>query len=558
MAINETERKICMKRVFALFLSCVLLLGCLALPASAEKNTLHAGDTVFFGHYEQDNNTGNGAERIEWIVLEATDKYALLISKYCLDAASYHGTKQSVTWETSDLRAWLNDDFLYSAFSSAERKKILYTVNSTPKSAYGNKTGGNDTMDRVFCLSIDEANSYFKDNASRKASLTKYAASHTVYVWWWLRSPGGANDAAKAIINADGQVCTGGNWVTNNDAVRPCIVVDLTPEAAPTEAPKASAKENQAASAQALLDSGKYLQAMQAFTALGDQEKAQTAKDKYLASQRTVLAAGDYHVIGLLKDGTAVAAGSKEAGKDVGQCNVGSWTNVVSVSSGGGHSVGLREDGTVVTAGYSGFGQRNVGDWKNMVAVSAGQYHTVGLHSDGTVAAVGKDEDGQCGVSGWKNIVAVSAGFGHTVGLQRDGAVVATGWNTFSQSNVSSWKNIVAVAAGYGHTAGLCSDGTVVVAGNNTYSQGETGSWKNITAVAAGFVHTVGLRSDGTVVATGFNDNGQCNVSSWKNVVAIAAGSQCTIGLQSDGTILIAGTIPANISGWGALRTPQK
>ncbi len=47
------------------------------------------------------------------------------------------------------------------------------------------------------------------------------------YAWWWLRSPGGESDAAKAIINANGQVITGGNWVDNNDAVRPCMWIDL-------------------------------------------------------------------------------------------------------------------------------------------------------------------------------------------------------------------------------------------------------------------------------------------------------------------------------------------
>ena len=47
------------------------------------------GDTVSFGSYEQDNNTENGAEAIEWIVLDVEGENVLLLSKYGLDAQAY-------------------------------------------------------------------------------------------------------------------------------------------------------------------------------------------------------------------------------------------------------------------------------------------------------------------------------------------------------------------------------------------------------------------------------------------------------------------------------------
>lgn len=43
------------------------------------------GHYVSFGKYEQDNNTSNGKEKIEWLVLEVKDGKALVISKYALD-----------------------------------------------------------------------------------------------------------------------------------------------------------------------------------------------------------------------------------------------------------------------------------------------------------------------------------------------------------------------------------------------------------------------------------------------------------------------------------------
>ena len=192
--------------------------------ASQPPVVWHVGQTITMGLYTQ---RGNGREPIEWQVLDVCGDQALIISKYCLDGAQYHETLTAVTWEDCDLRWWLNNFFLYDAFSSDEIAYIQDTYLSTPDSVYGNKSGGNDTVDKIFCLSIDEAETYFSSDSRRKAVLTEYASKQTNFSWWWLRSPGGADDAAKAIVNADGTVCTGGNWVTNNDSVRPAMWVKM-------------------------------------------------------------------------------------------------------------------------------------------------------------------------------------------------------------------------------------------------------------------------------------------------------------------------------------------
>lgn len=183
------------------------------------------GQTVTMGVYPMESS-GYGGD-IQWQVLDVSEDKALIITKDCLDAAKFHNTKEAVTWETSDLRCWLNNDFLYMAFSNAELDYIQSTGLSTPDSTYGNKTGGSDTTDKVFCLSIDEAERYFSSDSDRKATRTAYAKERTPYDWWWLRSPGGSNDAAKAIVNDKGKIMTGGNWVTNNDAVRPAMWVKM-------------------------------------------------------------------------------------------------------------------------------------------------------------------------------------------------------------------------------------------------------------------------------------------------------------------------------------------
>ena len=77
----------------------------------------NVGDYVVFGAYEQDREVLNGKEDIEWLVLEKEEGRILVLSKYALDAQQYHTSKEDVTWETSTLRQWLNEDFLNLAFS---------------------------------------------------------------------------------------------------------------------------------------------------------------------------------------------------------------------------------------------------------------------------------------------------------------------------------------------------------------------------------------------------------------------------------------------------------
>ena len=59
-----------------------------------QSSFCNVGDYVTFGSYEQDNNTGNGQEPIEWLVLDydAANNRALLLSRYGLDALPYNKT----------------------------------------------------------------------------------------------------------------------------------------------------------------------------------------------------------------------------------------------------------------------------------------------------------------------------------------------------------------------------------------------------------------------------------------------------------------------------------
>lgn len=193
------------------------------------------GDIIYFGNYEQDNKTANGKEEIEWRVLEKDqDGNMLVVSRYALDCRHYHNSPQQVTWETSDIRQWLNNDFISAAFSKAQKKNIkTVTLENRDNTDY-NTNGGNDTKDKVFLLSIDEAKAYLPSTVERVCVATKYAESQgsqleslTRSCRWWLRSPGSTLYTAS-FVKVDGFILQLGTPVSvEKRSVRPAMWLDF-------------------------------------------------------------------------------------------------------------------------------------------------------------------------------------------------------------------------------------------------------------------------------------------------------------------------------------------
>ncbi|WP_051621971.1 DUF6273 domain-containing protein [Ruminobacter sp. RM87] len=208
--------------------------------AAASKTAvpeLKKGDYFKFGSYYQENSTKKTP--IEWLVLKKSGTKVLLISRYALDCKKYHNKEVDITWENCDLRKWLNGEFLKNAFTATEQKKIAVTKLANDNNAKYGTFGGNSTEDRVFCLSIAEAGSLFKDDESRKCVPTPYALgkgcckSDWYFIngraccWWWLRSPGNFQYFA-AFVRSVGALGLGGRSVGDDlSAVRPALWVNL-------------------------------------------------------------------------------------------------------------------------------------------------------------------------------------------------------------------------------------------------------------------------------------------------------------------------------------------
>ncbi len=123
---------------------------------------IQVGDRITFGRYEQDNIFSNGKEKLEWEVIALSSGKAMIITRYIIDSCRYSDVRESVTWEESLLRKWLNGEFYNNSFSEDEKAYILDSNVINSNGLYGDVVRENDTVDKVFCLSFAEAKEYYK------------------------------------------------------------------------------------------------------------------------------------------------------------------------------------------------------------------------------------------------------------------------------------------------------------------------------------------------------------------------------------------------------------
>ena len=204
------------------------------------RSSMQAGDTVKYGFYEQDNDLENGPEEIEWIVLDVKDDEALLLSRYILEVKDL----DYENWEQGKQRDWLNHVFLFNAFSYDERRHLKYADVAPDNNPNFPKTAeemGNATLDRVFLLSLTEAEQYIQNDGLRIAQPTQYAASlaETSRTWQWKLRTQGKYPSYTVTVTKDGinyeghpydahsvSYDNGRTW--SSFGYRPAIMIDLS------------------------------------------------------------------------------------------------------------------------------------------------------------------------------------------------------------------------------------------------------------------------------------------------------------------------------------------
>lgn len=204
-----------------------------ALRQSGALRDLTPGMAVRFGLYEQDNDSSNGPEEIEWTVLAVEDGKAMLISRDILDMQPYHTLQTPVTWADCTLRAWLNGEFLETAFPGELQEKLLNTKILDYKNAEAEEPVVCE--DRVYVLHPTEASLLLGNQDGRAAEASAYcrAVAGTQEVSWRLRASGEASSYAFTVKPAGDYCC----WIADKvSGVRPVIWVDAEAPASGTPA----------------------------------------------------------------------------------------------------------------------------------------------------------------------------------------------------------------------------------------------------------------------------------------------------------------------------------
>lgn len=151
------------------------------------------GDNIYFGTLKGD--------KLWWKVLKIQNNKALIISLDKIGKMCFQETKDrcyldeldAVPWSHCTLRHKLNVDFVHECFNPGEIYRIVpskLTIDDYRKYSF---IGGVQTTDRVFILSIHEAETLFADNSARAG------------FDWWLRSPASCSRFI-AFVNSAGRI----------------------------------------------------------------------------------------------------------------------------------------------------------------------------------------------------------------------------------------------------------------------------------------------------------------------------------------------------------------
>lgn len=160
-----------------------------------------AGDKFTFGNYAPENTEKYQFRSlpITWRVLKLEENRVLVLSEEVLDLQPFHKESKAVCWEKSDLRHWLNTEFLNKAFSKEEQELICRpepseeAVDEFLWQMFGMETVTDTIHDQVFLLNGEDIEAYFE---AGEIEYKGAEASYTENVLlmeenkecWWLRS----------------------------------------------------------------------------------------------------------------------------------------------------------------------------------------------------------------------------------------------------------------------------------------------------------------------------------------------------------------------------------
>ncbi len=191
--------------------------------ANIDVDKISVGDQVCFGRFPL--NDDYIMQPLKWKVLAKEDGQALLMTVDCIMSLDYK-VEQRGTWADSKVREMLNNGFFDVAFTKEEKEQIVTVNVHTPKNKSKGVSGGPDTMDKVFLLSMEEVEKYLPKESERKCHKTKYAdkQDESKASFWQLRTPGKGWGSVAVNCEYGSYSAMTGNHV-GSSCVRPVVWV---------------------------------------------------------------------------------------------------------------------------------------------------------------------------------------------------------------------------------------------------------------------------------------------------------------------------------------------
>ncbi len=157
---------------------------------------INIGDKVELGTYMQNDDVNKSP--VQWIVLDKTDDSILLLSEKIIDYRYFNsGSFNDTNWDASEIREWLNNEFLTTTFSDTEIKYIEDTII---------EFNGIKSTDKIFLLNKVDCEKYNKSHImakhtvyakSQQMNITGKNYGYNGYGIYWLID--------KTVVNARGE-----------------------------------------------------------------------------------------------------------------------------------------------------------------------------------------------------------------------------------------------------------------------------------------------------------------------------------------------------------------
>ncbi len=211
--------------------------------ASIDANPYHS-----FANFEDGTSIERGktywfkCEPINWNILKSSDGVYSLVSSVLLDTHIYDS--DSNNYKDSEIRSWLNNEFLNTAFNLNSSYIETTEVNNSASTTKfdPNQYASENTNDKVYLLSYkDYLNSSYGYSTSdgesdtRQCKITDFANANGAYYsttysysgFYWTRSPNTAGSNSASYVYQDGSLTRNLFADYEGIAVRPAITINL-------------------------------------------------------------------------------------------------------------------------------------------------------------------------------------------------------------------------------------------------------------------------------------------------------------------------------------------